>query len=509
MIPSAPAELAQGVSRVPVTLAIASQQLRAGTMGGGTTGAPAVLPEEGHLYLRDPIYIGGRYGRRQRRASPLRTLVNLAFVACAVGVNYIVFFHDTTEPLVPSVDKAPPSSSAPETDSTRPEAAPEARPAGATEPASPPDATTIVRGFEGKIQSGDTVSHAVEGHGIDPAKISPVLATMQSVFDFKKAKAGHRYSGEIDGKGRILRFTYSTGPMEEYTVRLENDEYVAAKKEVAVDIRTAEVGCAIGSSLFASLTRCGEGPDLAQRISDLFAFDVDFFQEIRPGDIVKIVVEKEFVDGRFSKYGRILAASYEGKFGAHTAFLYKNVQSREGYYAADGRALEKEFLKTPLKYTRISSGFTHHRFHPTLHTWKKHLAIDYAAPVNTPVQAVASGRVSFVGKQSASGNLVVIEHAGGHSSYYAHLNKFGDVKEGDAVTQRSVIGYVGQTGRATGPHLHFAIKKGEKWLNPLEITSLASNPLEDGEKTEFMTAVQPLIEQLSAMRVQGLAERQG
>ena len=461
------------------------------------------------MYLKEPIYLSGRGGRRTRRTGPARTLVNLAFVACAVGVNYYVFFNDADEPIVPALEQ--PKAATPSTEEAPPSAtaprAPAGPPSGAPVPGE--NAVTIVRAFTGKLAPGDTVFRAVEGQGIDHEKVSPVLAAMQSVFDFKRAQAGHQYSGELDGQGRITKFQYVTGPLEQFNVVLDGEGYVATRKQVPVDIQTVHVGCAIGTSLFASLTRCGETPDLAQRVSDLFAFDVDFFQEIRPGDVIKVIVEKEYIAGRFAKYGRIVAARYEGKFGRHEAFLYKDQASREAYYMADGEALEKEFLKTPLKYTRISSGFTTHRFHPTLHSWRKHLAVDYAAPINTPVQAVASGVVSFVGDQGPSGNLVTIAHSGGHESYYAHLNKFGAFKKGDIVTQRSVIGYVGQTGRATGPHLHFALKKGEEWVNPLETKSLTVNPLEDGEKDAFRAALAPLIEALDDMRVQALADREG
>ena len=464
------------------------------------------------MYLKEPIHLSGTYGRRSRRTSPIKALGNLLFLAGAIVVNYFVFFRDDG---VTVLSQGPELRSAPDAAAVPPaEPAPVVEPAPSnpsTPPAPPveePGETRMVRAFDGRLAPGDTVFRALESHGIDHSRVGPVLAAMQPVFDFRKARVGHRYSGELDGQGRILRLKYAAGALDEYLVELQGDSYVASKKQVPVDIQTAHIGCAIGTSLFASLTRCGETPDLAQKVSDLFAFDVDFFQEIRPGDVVKVIVEKEYIAGRFTKYGRILAASYEGAVGKYAAVLYKNAAGRDAYYSADGIALEKEFLKTPLKYTRISSGYTHHRFHPTLHQWRKHLAIDYAAPVNTPVQAVATGTVKFVGDQGASGNLVIIDHAGGFQSYYAHLNKFGDYKVGDNVTQRSVVGYVGQTGRATGPHLHFALKKGDKFVNPLEVREIAASPLED-ERAEFEAAVKPLLDALAEMRVQALAERQG
>lgn len=459
------------------------------------------------MYLRDPIYLSGSTnGRRVRRQSPLRQVANALFILLVIGANYLVFFHDDDTPSAPATE-------APDQRESQPELEPQPAPAVEESPGPAPSvrdgSATVVQSFDGRLKRGDTVFRALMSEGLDNSKVAPVLAAMKDVFDFRKAQVGHRYSGEVGDHGRVLSFEYQTGPLDIYQVNLKGDAYVALKKNIPVDKRVARVGCTIGTSLFASLTRCGEGPELARMFTDLFAFDVDFFQEIRRGDVIRIIVDKVYIQGRFLKYDRIRAARYEGKFGTYSAFLYKDDGGREAYYAEGGRALKKEFLKTPLKYTRISSGFTHRRFHPTLHRWKRHLAIDYAAPVNTPVQAVASGQVKYVGRKGASGNLVVIEHGGGYTSYYAHLNKYGRIEVGDQVSQRTVIGYVGKTGRATGPHLHFALKHGRKWVNPLNVKYTQANPVGSGEKTRFESSVHPLLEALRNTPVQGLTERQG
>ncbi len=458
------------------------------------------------MYLREPIYLRTNNGRRVRRQSPLRQIANALFITLVIGANYLVFFHDSDVPAAPATE-------APDQTESQPDAEPGPPIPAEERPSEPPgDAstdTTIVKTFKGRLKRGDTVFRALMGEGLDHSKIAPVLSAMKDVFDFRRAQVGHRYSGTIGRNGRVLSFEYQTGPLDTYQVHLEKEDYVALKKNIPVDRRMARIGCTLGTSLFASLTRCGEGPELARMFTDLFAFDVDFFQEIRRGDVVRIIVEKVYINGRFLKYDKIHAARYEGKFGTHAAFLYKDSKSREAYFAESGRALKKEFLKTPLKYTRISSGFTHRRFHPTLHRWKRHLAIDYAAPVNTPVQAVASGQVKYVGRKGASGNLVVIEHSGGYTSYYAHLNKFGRIEAGDQVSQRTVIGYVGKTGRATGPHLHFALKHGRKWVNPLTVKYTEANPVTSGERARFEIGIRPLLDALRNTPVRGLTERQG
>ena len=459
------------------------------------------------MYLKEPIYLSGSNSRRMKRTSPLRQVANAVFIVTIVAVNYLVFFHEKEA-------AAPPSAEGSDHTETQPELEPApiepASPAPTPEPAAPADGeTTVVRNFEGRLHKGDTVIHALMSQGLQRSSIGPILSAMHEVYDFRKAQVGHRFSGKVDGHGRVVAFQYETGPADVYEVHLEGDAYRASRKAVPVDTRMAYVGCTIGTSLFASLTRCGEGPELAAKVTDLFAFDMDFFQEIRQGDVVRLIVEKVYIDGRFLKYGKIHAARYDGKFGALSAFAYRDATGREEYFAREGRALRREFLKTPLKYTRISSGFAQNRLHPTLHKWRRHLAVDYAAPTGAPVQAVASGTVRHVGKKGASGNLVAIEHSGGYTSYYAHLSKFGRIQVGDKVDQKTVIGFVGATGRATGPHLHFALKQGKKWVNPLKVKFTSADPVGPAEKARFEAAVKPLDEELQRIRVTGLPDRQG
>ena len=458
------------------------------------------------MYLKKPIYVSGSSGRRSRRPSTFRQISNLLFIALVIGVNYLVFFHADEAPSTPVIERP---------DQTETEPAVDPTPADANEVVPEPEVqpeevdTAVVKSFKGRLNKGDTIVNALMDQGLEYSQTMPVTAAMQRVFDFRKAQVGHRFEGTVDGHGRIQTFRYVTSPVDVFIVNLSEGEYVASKKNIPVDRRTLEFGCTVDSSLFASITRCGEGPELAQKVTELFSFDVDFFQEIRRGDVLRVVVDKVYVNGRFLKYDRVQAARYEGKFGVYTAFLYKDRDGGEAYYTEKGRALRKEFLKTPLKYTRISSGYTNRRFHPVLHKWKRHLAIDYAASINTPVQAVATGTVKFVGKKGASGNLIIIDHAGSYSSYYAHLNKFGRIKVGDRVDQRTVIGYVGQTGRATGPHLHFALKHHNKWVNPLKVKYTTANPIKADERSRFNRTIRSLLASLTGITVQDLGERRG
>ncbi|MCA9556721.1 MAG: M23 family peptidase, partial [Myxococcales bacterium] len=192
--------------------------------------------------------------------------------------------------------------------------------------------------------------------GIDSQTAAPLIRAMGEVFDFRKAQVGDTFTAKVNDEGLVTAFTYQQSPIDVYEVATAPDgHYDARKKKVPTRVDVAHIGCAIKSSLYESLQRCGEGSQLAAQVIDIFAWDVDFYQDAREGDNLKIIVEKISVDGRFLQYGNIIAAEYSGKFGRSRIFQYADPEGREGYYSADGQSAEKEFLKSPLKYTRVSA----------------------------------------------------------------------------------------------------------------------------------------------------------
>jgi murein DD-endopeptidase MepM/ murein hydrolase activator NlpD len=259
----------------------------------------------------------------------------------------------------------------------------------------------------------------------------------------------------------------------------------------------------VHGSLYESIRRCGENPHLAANLVDLLAWDMDFFQDVREGDEIRMIVEKKKVNGDFLAYGSVLAAEYRGHVSTQRFFWFADDQhSVADFYTKNGESIRKEFLKTPLKFSRISSGYSHHRYHPVLHRYKQHLGIDYAAPVGTPVWSVASGTVAKIGKSGPSGNLVAVKHANGFTSYYAHLSRFAKgIKVGDKVEQKSVVGFVGMTGRATGPHLHFGLKHRGRFVNPQKIKYTTATPLPAAAQPEFQKLIELRIEQLNRIEM--------
>ena len=314
---------------------------------------------------------------------------------------------------------------------------------------------------------------ALRENGLTPRQVAKIVAALNGKFDFRLARKGNRFSVVVSTEDQSIKnFRFEHTPVDIYEVGPDvNGALTGQKLEVKLDVLTATMGAEIKGSLYKSITENGESPALVSRIVDVFAWDIDFYKDTQPGDRFKLIFEKKFKGEAFIGYGRILAAEYEGKVGKFQSFWYQNPKAKDGdYFLADGRSARKMFLATPLKFTRISSGFNPKRKHPILGYTKAHLAIDYAAPIGTPVWSMADGRVTYVGRLGAAGKIVRIKHRNRLTSSYAHLSRYAPgLKRGMRVKQKQVIGYVGMTGRTTGPHLHFTVRRGRRFVNPLKL----------------------------------------
>lgn len=454
------------------------------------------------MNLREnPIYLrGGR--RRSARTISLTQIGTFLLIALVMLVNYFVFLREEPSPAPPSLEKKINKKADPP--------APERRPQrDGAEPAPVPGVPEGGAVLAGQLERGETLLAALKAKGAPPKALQPFIIEMQKVFDFRTARVGDRFRLVVAQSGAIARLEYETGPLDRYVVRREEGELVAIKRAVQTRTELVEVGCTIKSSIYESFQRCGERAALASRFVDILAWDVDFFQDVRKGDEFKIVVEKQLVDGdQFAGYGNILALEYTGKFGQQRLFWFSDPDGEvSGYFKEDGKSARKEFIKTPLKFTRISSGYSHNRFHPVLHELKKHLAVDYAAPIGTPVWSVAAGTVTYAAPKGPSGNLVAVQHANGYTSYYAHLQKFAKgIKVGARIDQKTTIGYVGNTGRSTGPHLHYALKHKGRFVNPQTVKLTTANPVPVEHLEAFKELVEERLKQLEAIKVIGVDE---
>jgi murein DD-endopeptidase MepM/ murein hydrolase activator NlpD len=350
------------------------------------------------------------------------------------------------------------------------------------------------------MQDGDTIEKAWRPL-LPPARLAELVAALSAVLDLKTIRAGDSYTLRFDAEDHLRTLDYRVSPLVGYHVERAARGFVATREEKPLETRVVEVGGTIGPSLYDAVKRAGESAALVGWFVDVFAWDLNFYTDTQAGDRFRVIVEKRFLAGKFYKYGNVLAAEYAGHAGTFRAFYFQPADgSPAGYFSEHGEAVAKTLLKTPLKYTRVSSTFDRRRFHPILHTERAHLGVDYAAPLGTPVWATAGGRVTFVGPRGGAGNAVVIAHASGLESTYMHLQRFAKgLSPGQAVRQKQVIGYVGLSGLATGPHLHYSLRLRDAYVDPLRFRAEREAPLPQRYRAEFADVVGPRVTQLAAI----------
>jgi len=356
-------------------------------------------------------------------------------------------------------------------------------------PASSPD-----RVLSGEISKGQSLSSALRAQGLSPALVETLCQNLKPLINLRRIKPGDSFEVRLNPEGQFLNFTFSPSPLDIYQLTLSpTGEWLAVKKEVPVEKYWVRVSGEVLSSLFETMDQLGEQDSLTIDFADIFAWEIDFHSDPQPGDRFDMVVEKFYVKDTFVQYGRILYADYRGKASRHQAFLFEPPGRRADYYTPQGQSLRKALLRSPLKFTRISSGYSRSRRHPILGGHRPHLGVDYAAPVGSPVWAVADGTVLFCGWNGGYGNQIVIRHPKGYQSMYGHLSRFAPgMRKGKTVRQKEVIGYVGSTGLSTGPHLDFRLLKNGVFRNPLKEISPRATSLTKEQIPEFQKAIDPV-----------------
>jgi murein DD-endopeptidase MepM/ murein hydrolase activator NlpD len=266
---------------------------------------------------------------------------------------------------------------------------------------------------------------------------------------------------------------------------------------VSLELRANE----IRGSLFGAADAVALPDAVTMQLADIFSGDIDFLHDLRRGDRFSVVYEMRRIDGEAVGAGRIVAAEFVNKGVSYRAFLWRAPDGTEDYYGEDGKSLKKAFLRSPVAFTRVTSGFSLARFHPFLQAWRAHKGVDFAAPSGTPVHAAGAGKVVFAGMQGGYGNVVILQHGGAYSTAYAHLSRFAPgVRPGAHVSQSDVVGYVGMTGWATGPHLHYEFRVDNVQKDPLTIALPNAQPVPAAQKAAFQVRVAPLADELALGR---------
>ncbi|MFA7244779.1 MAG: peptidoglycan DD-metalloendopeptidase family protein [Candidatus Magasanikbacteria bacterium] len=319
-----------------------------------------------------------------------------------------------------------------------------------------------------------------------------ILEVASSTYDLTKIKVGQPLRLAKDESNKNIYLEYELG--KESYIHIDfllDNNFKIEKKSISYDTKVIKQSASINNSMYLDGLAQNIPEGVIIEFADIFAWTIDFSVQVQKDDKFEILYEQRFRDGKEAGYGRILAGKFVNSGKIFTAYLFEDAEGKATYYSAEGENLQKQFLKAPLEFKRITSGYTYARFDPINYTKQKHLAIDYAAPIGTPVMSVGDGTVEFVGwNNQGFGNFISIHHNDTYTTQYAHLSGFAKgLKKGDQVVQGEVIGYVGSTGHSTGPHLHYQIKENGALVNPMNLDLPAGDPVPEEKRSEFKKIV--------------------
>ena len=367
---------------------------------------------------------------------------------------------------------------------------------------------------EERIKRGDHILTTLERAGVEAEGLQAFLSgDSVGKLLFSQLRAGRSITVQMDESNQLNWMRYKLNHADSYVEsvfieRSPEGEYSAELQKLEFDKDLAFRSGRIESSLFGAADSADLPESVAIKMAEIYSSQIDFHRELREGDQFRVVYEQLSLDGEPVGSGRVLAVDFVNDGRSHKAFYFESPQGKTGYYDEKGMSLRSTFLRSPLKFSRISSGFSKRRFHPIQGRWKAHNGVDYAAPTGTPIHATANGRVEFVGRKGGYGNVVYLKHNNGYSTRYAHMSRFArGLRNGDRVEQGDIIGYVGATGWATGPHLHYEFRVNESPRDPLTIKlARLAEPLTREEMTQFKRAQYALERRLNLANTVQLAK---
>ena len=361
------------------------------------------------------------------------------------------------------------------------------------------------REITGNIEKGETLFDIFKKYKLDIVELFKLKEASADVHKLRDLYPGRPYKIIIDDNTKINEFTYWIDDDNILNITRTESGFCAEKKAIEYEKRVQHIGGVIKDNLILSVGEGRENLMLALQLSDIFAWDLDFTTDIRNGDVFKIVVEGCYLNGEFKKYGDILSAEFINNGETFPAYRFEH-NGKIDYFDVDGISLRRSFLKAPLSFRRVSSGFSKRRFHPVLKIYRPHLGVDYAASAGTPVSAVGDGTVVSAGYKGQNGKLVIIRHSNGYKTYYGHLAKIKKgTNKGIKVKQGQIIGYVGATGLATGPHLDYRVKINNKFVNPLALKLPRGNSIPKKLMAEFRNLKEEMDNLLASIKPQVFA----
>ena len=344
----------------------------------------------------------------------------------------------------------------------------------------------VVLPVERKLPAGENFAAALQHFGLTSLEAGEATAAAQHAFNLRQLRAGNALIVGRSVQGELRLIDYKIDPDRMLHIVPATDGFSAEVREIPSHLEVSTVSGQLDDSLFNAVEDAGESAEVAMRLAQIFGYDMDFYTDPRKGDTFSIVIEKKkYTNGTTAGYGRILAAEYDNGGKKYQALLFHDDQGHPAYYTAEGKSLQKAFLRSPLKFAApVTSHFSKARFHPILKTYRPHLGTDYGAPTGTPVQTIGAGRVEFAGRKGGDGNMVKIAHSQGYETMYLHLSRIF-VHLGEHVEIGKTIGLVGMTGLATGPHLDFRISQRGQFLNFEKLGLPPSEPVSKRSWAQF------------------------
>lgn len=341
--------------------------------------------------------------------------------------------------------------------------------------------------IQNQFQRGDTIIEALKREGLDQDTAYTFFTTVQPVCDLKRIRAGKKYTLHLTRENNrliITRFKYSID--EEQYLEVIKDPltgiYISQVHTIPYEIKKEFIQGEIRDSLFTAIIEQGEKPELADILASLYDFDIDFNRDLRTNDSFALLIEKKYLNGRFVRYGNVLASEFTNRGLTTQVIRYTDPEGKSSYYHPDGRSVRKMFLRCPLPFMHVTSRYGNRR-HPLSGFNAQHNGVDFAAPPGTPIRSTSAGIIQTISYNSIKGRYIQIRHKNGFVTHYYHLSRVKPgIKHGSRVEQGDVIGFVGSTGWSTGPHLHYGIAKHNQFINPLSLESPTKEPI----KKEYM-----------------------
>jgi murein DD-endopeptidase MepM/ murein hydrolase activator NlpD len=351
-----------------------------------------------------------------------------------------------------------------------------------------------------EIKSGDTLAEIFSREGIPPQQLHQILDLGGAARNLTRIYPGQTLSLLTDGDSGLIRLEYQIDTFNLLEVRRTGNDFDVSTTYRTPERHVTNASGVINSSLFLAAQKAGLSDNMTLELASIFGWDIDFALDIRKGDQFVVLYDELYLEGERVGEGHILAATFINQGKTYQAVRYTDGSGVTEYYSPDGKNMRKAFLRTPVEYTRISSGFSLGRLHPILNRIRAHKGVDYAAPTGTPVKVTANGKISFMGRKGGYGNAVIVQHGNHYSTLYGHLSRFGSgLSTGSSVRQGQVIGYVGMTGLATGPHLHYEFRIDDVHHDPLTVKLPGSEPLDKAHLADFREKAASLISKLDAL----------